>query len=181
MIFITRPLGVFISLLPFRKMPVKDKVFVSWVGLRGAVPIIFAIIALDAEVPHARLIFNIVFFCTLVSLLIQGTTLPRMAALLKLVDRRKKVKDLESFDVEFSDEIKSVATEITLNAQSLSNGYRLMDLPLPEKTLAVMVKRNNKFFIPTGTTVLCEDDKLLIITDNHEVLMETLKNMGVHE
>ncbi len=181
MIFITRPLGVFISLLPFRKMPVKDKVFVSWVGLRGAVPIIFAIIALDAEVPHARLIFNIVFFCTLVSLLIQGTTLPRMAALLKLVDRRKKVKDLESFDVEFSDEIKSVATEITLNAQSLSNGYRLMDLPLPEKTLAVMVKRNNKFFIPTGTTVLCEDDKLLIITDNHEVLMETLKNMGIHE
>ena len=81
----------------------------------------------------------------------------------------------------FSDEIKSVATEITLNAQSLSNGYRLMDLPLPEKTLAVMVKRNNKFFIPTGTTVLCEDDKLLIITDNHEVLMETLKNMGIHE
>jgi len=181
MIFVTRPLGVFISLLPFPKMALKDKVFVSWVGLRGAVPIIFAIIALDADVPHARLIFNIVFFCTLVSLLIQGTTLPRVASLLNLVDKRKRVKALEDFDFEFSDDIKSIATEITLNAQSLSNGYRLMDLPLPEKTLAVMVKRSNKYFVPTGTTVLCENDKLLIITDDHEVLMETLKNMGVQE
>ncbi|MEG2069996.1 MAG: potassium/proton antiporter, partial [Bacteroidales bacterium] len=79
MIFVTRPFSVFISLLPFRKMALRDKTFVSWVGLRGAVPIIFAIITLAEGVPHARLIFNIVFFCTLVSLIVQGTSLPRVA------------------------------------------------------------------------------------------------------
>jgi cell volume regulation protein A len=67
-IFVSRPLSVFICLLPFRKMPFRDKSYVSWVGLRGAVPIIFAIIPLAENVPHARFIFNIVFFCTLVSL-----------------------------------------------------------------------------------------------------------------
>src|SRR5690606_34502105 len=63
MIFVTRPLSVFLCLLPFRKMPLKDKTFVAWVGLRGAVPIIFAIMLLAADIPHARLMFNIVFFC----------------------------------------------------------------------------------------------------------------------
>lgn len=178
-ILLTRPASVFISLLPFRKMAVKDKTFVSWVGLRGAVPIIFAIIPLAEGVPHARLIFNIVFFCTLVSLIVQGTTLSQVASWLGLSEKPREHKRLKEFDMEFSDEIKSVTTEISVTAQALDKGNYLMDMPLPDKTLVVMVKRNNKFFVPTGKTILLENDKLLIITDDHEALMETFTNMGI--
>jgi cell volume regulation protein A len=177
MIFVTRPLSVFLCLLPFRKMGFKDKTFVSWVGLRGAVPIIFAILPLAADVPHARLIFNIVFFCTLVSLVVQGTSLSKMAMWLGLAEQPRELQKLKDFDVEFSDEIKSVTTEINITSKSLAAGNRLMDLPLPDKTLAVMVKRDNKFFVPKGKTVLHENDKVLIITDDHEALMQTIQNL----
>ena len=100
-------------------MPIKDKAYVSWVGLRGAVPIIFAIFPLVADVPHARLIFNIVFFSTLVSLVVQGTSLPFIARWLKLADTPIKVKKLQTFDVDFSDEIKSVTTELEITQQFL--------------------------------------------------------------
>ncbi|HPX04865.1 MAG TPA: potassium/proton antiporter [Tenuifilaceae bacterium] len=179
MIFLARPLSVFVSLLPFTKMHKKDKLFVSWVGLRGAVPIIFAIITLSEGVQHSRLIFNIVFFCTLVSLIVQGTTLANVAKLLGLADKPTKSKTLENFDLEFSDEIKSATSEIRITAEMLSKGNHLMDLPLPEKTLAVMVKRNNKFFIPTGKTILAENDIILIITDDQEALQQTLNDMGI--
>lgn len=183
MIFVTRPVSVFLSLLPFRKkdgVGYKEKLFISWCGLRGAVPIIFAIMPLAAEVPEARTIFNIVFFCTLVSLLLQGTTLPVVARWLDLEDKTvQEDKALEEFDVEFADEIKSVTSEITLNEQSLAKGPYLMNLSLPDKTLVVMVKRNNKYFVPTGKTSLNVGDKLLIITDNQQALHETYANLGV--
>jgi potassium/hydrogen antiporter len=178
MIFVTRPLSVFLCLLPFSKMSVKEKAFVSWVGLRGAVPIIFAIILLAENVPHARLIFNIVFFCTLVSLVVQGTSLSQMAVWLGLADKPKGLRRLKDFDVEFSDDIKSVTTEIDITNQILENGNLIMDLPLPEKTLVVMVKRDNKYFVPSGNTVLLENDKLLIITDDQDGLIQTLTNLG---
>ncbi|NEM98681.1 potassium/proton antiporter [Pontibacter burrus] len=179
MIFITRPLSVFLCTLPFKKMPLKDRTFVSWVGLRGAVPIIFAILPLAADVPHARLIFNIVFFCTLVSLVVQGTSLSKMATWLGLSEQPNALKKPEDFDVEFSDEIKSVMTELSITDHALRSGNKLMDLPLPEKTLAVMVKREGKYFVPSGKTELTLNDKLLIITDDHDALMETMKNLGL--
>ncbi len=178
MILFTRPISVFISLLPFSKMDIKDKVFVSWVGLRGAVPIIFAILPLAAGVPHARLMFNIVFFCTLISLIVQGTSLSRVAVWLGLAEKPSEWKQLQEFDMEFSDEIKSVTTEITITSQALSKGNHLMDLPLPDKTLAVLVKRDGKYFVPKGKTVLQENDKVLIITDDQAALQETLRNMN---
>ena len=106
MIFFSRPLTVFLCLLPFRKMPTPDKAYISWVGLRGAVPIIFAIFPLAENVPQARLIFNIVFLCTLVSLIVQGTSLPMIARWLNLAEKPRKVQKLKEFDVDFSDEIK---------------------------------------------------------------------------
>ncbi len=177
MILVTRPLSVFITLLPFPKMPFMDKAFVSWVGLRGAVPIIFAIILLAEDVPHARLLFNIVFFCTLVSLVIQGSSLSQMAVWMGLAEKPSELKKMKNFDVEFSDEIKSVTTEITITANTLKSGNHLMDLAIPENTLVVMVKRGDKFFIPTGKTMLQEGDKLLIITDNQEALLKTITNL----
>ena len=181
MILITRPLSVFLCLLPFRKMPVKDKMFVSWVGLRGAVPIIFAMLPLVADVPHARLIFNIVFLCTLVSLVVQGTSLSLVANWLGIVENPKKFKDLEDFDIEFSDEIKSITTEITISPEMLSFGANLLDMPFPEKTLVVMVKRQGMYFIPTGKTTLLEQDKLLVITDDQDALRETFRNFGIQD
>lgn len=179
MILVTRPASVFLSLLPFRKMTFREKSFISWVGLRGAVPIIFAIIPLAEQVPHARFIFNIVFFCTLVSLIVQGTTLSWVARLHKLADKPREYKKLKEFDIEFSDDIKSVTTEISVVAQTLNKGNRLMDMPLPDKTLVVMVKRDEIYFVPTGNTVLQENDKLLVITDDQDALMETYRNMGI--
>lgn len=179
MILLTRPLSVFISLLPFTKMSVKDKTFISWVGLRGAVPIIFAIMVLAADVPNARLMFNIVFFCTLVSLIIQGTTLSPMAKWLGLVEEPSKIKALKNFDIEFSDEIKSITSELKVTKVALENGSHLMDLRLPEKTIVVMVKRGSLFFVPNGKTQLMENDKLLVITDDYQALSETYERLGI--
>lgn len=179
MIFFSRPLTVFLCLLPFRKMPFKDKTYVSWVGLRGAVPIIFAIIPLVENVPNARIIFNIVFFCTLVSLIVQGTSLPLIARWLELADKPRQMKKLKNFDIDFSNDIKSVTSEIEVTSQILSNGNQLMDLTLPDHTIVIMVKRDEKYFVPTGKTTLKEKDKILIITDDHDALIETYKNLGV--
>ena len=181
MILFSRPLTVFLCLLPFRKMPLRDKTYVSWVGLRGAVPIIFSIIALASEVPHARVIFNIVFFCTLVSLIVQGTSLPLIARWLNLAEKPKRTKDLRYFDIVFSDDIKSTTTEIEISADMLKSGDHLVDLKLPEKTLVVMIKRKENFFVPTGKTTLQAGDKLLVITDNQEELSETYRKLGVIE
>jgi cell volume regulation protein A len=179
MIVAGRPLSVFISLLPFRSMKFFEKLFVSWVGLRGAVPIIFAILPLAAGLEKSHLIFNIVFFITLLSLLVQGTTLSKVASLLGLTQTGEDKSQFQDFDVEFPEEIKSTTTEISLNKSILSHGNRLLDLPLPDKTLAVMVKRGTQYLIPKGNTELRSGDKLLVITDDEDALMETYKNLGI--
>ena len=179
MIFFTRPISVFLCLLPFRKMHIKDKAFVSWVGLRGAVPIIFAIMVLAADIPHASLIFNIVFFCTLVSLVVQGTSLAKMAKWLGLAAKPNDSHKLKNFDIEFSDEIKSVTTEIRINENSLVKGNQLIDLNIPERTIVVMVKRDGKYFVPYGKTILYAGDILLVIADDYAVLDETFNRLSV--
>lgn len=181
MIFISRPLTVFLCMLPFPKMSFKDKTYISWVGLRGAVPIIFAIFPLVENVPHARLIFNIVFFCTLVSLVVQGTSLPIIARWLHLTDNQKEVTKMKNFDVAFCNDIKSVTTEVEVTSAILQHGNRLMDLPLPDKTLAVLIKRDDSYFVPTGKTELMAKDQVLLITDDHSALLETYEKLGVKQ
>jgi cell volume regulation protein A len=179
MIVGSRPLTVFVSLLPFRKMAFKEKLFVSWVGLRGAVPIIFAILPLAANLDNAHLIFNIVFFITLLSLLIQGTTLSGVASKLNLALKGEDKSNFLDFDIEFSEDIKSTMTEIALNKAILSHGNRLMDIPLPDQTLVVMVKRGAQYFIPKGNTELHPGDKLLVITNDENALIETYTSLGI--
>ena len=181
MIFFARPLSVFITLLPFRKIGFKDKLYTSWVGLRGAVPIIFAIMPLAEGIEGARWIFNIVFVITIVSLLVQGTSLPLVAKWLKLADKPSKFKAFEDFDVEFSEEIKSAMTEIEISEETLKYGKNLLEMPLPDKTLVVMVKRDEQYFVPTGQTALYAGDKLLVISDDEEALRETYTNMGIYD
>lgn len=178
MILIARPVSVFVSLLPYKNFSLRARLYISWVGLRGAVPIIFATYPLIAGVEHARWFFNIVFFITILSLLVQGTTVTYVARLLKLIDK-PPVK--EEFGVELSEDIRSVMSEIEITPQVLEHGNRLMDLSLPDHTLAVMVKRNNRYFVPKGNTVLKENDRLLMISDDNEALLESYKSMGIQK
>ena len=146
MIVVSRPISVFACLLPFRRFTTRARVYISWVGLRGAVPIIFATYPLmSAEIPNARMIFNIVFFVTIVSLLVQGTTVSAMARWLGLVG---KSEEKEIFNVALPDEIKSAMSEIELTDEALSGGNKLMNLSLPDNTLVVMVKRGEQYFVP---------------------------------
>lgn len=181
MIFVARPLTVFLCLIPFKKISLRDKTYISWVGLRGAVPIIFAILPLAADVPGARTVFNIVFVITIVSLLYQGTSLPIVAKWLSLAEKPNQYRSFEDFDVEFSEEIKSAMTEIIITEETLKHGKNLMEMSLPDKTLAVMVKRENKFFVPTGQTELHMGDKLLVISDDEMALKETYKKLGISD
>ncbi|MDR1762483.1 MAG: cation:proton antiporter [Dysgonamonadaceae bacterium] len=181
MILGARPLSVFITLLPFPKMKSREKLFVSWVGLRGAVPIVFAILPLVAGLEHAHLMFNIVFFITLLSLLVQGAGLTTVGRWLGIAKNSEERSEFQDFDVEFSEDVKSTMTEIALNEEILKHGSRLMNLPLPEHTLAVMIKRNGNYMIPKGNTELLPGDKLLIITKNEDALLETYKKLNISD
>ncbi len=179
MIFIARPASVFICLAPFKRS-FKEKIFISWVGLKGAAPIIFAIMLLMADTPYARLQFNIVFVCTLISLLVQGTSLAWMAKKLNLIEESDDLSQPKNFDMEFSDDITSVTTEIQISQQDIEeHGKFIMNLPIPENTLVVMIKREGKYFIPKGKTELLDGDHLLLITDNKERLMQSLNAAGI--
>ena len=179
MIFITRPLSVFISMAPFREYRVCDRLFVSWVGLRGAVPIIFAITCRAAGIPNSDTMFNIVFLCTLISLVVQGTTLPLVARWLGVSKPPEKQPRIENFDIDFPEEIKSAATEVEITPDVIGQGDRLMDLRLPESTLAILVKRGDNYFVPTGKTTLRAKDRLMLLTDNEQALADTLRLLGI--
>ena len=164
MILVARPLSVFTCLLPFRSMSNRARFFVSWVGLRGAVPIIFATYPVVAEIPGSHQIFNIVFFITLLSLIFQGMTISMGARMLHL--DLPQEKEGNEFGVELPEEIDSQLMDLTLTAEMLEKGNRLMDMDIPKGTLVMLVKRGNEFIIPNGQVELYVGDKLLFISEN---------------
>ena len=167
MIFVARPLTVGLCLIPFRQMTFKAKCFVSWVGLRGAVPIIFATYPVVSQIPGSQYIFNIVFFITLLSLIFQGMTIAPVAKWLNLdLPQEKEGND---FGVEIPEEIDSQLTDVTLTAEMLENGNRLMDMNISSGTLVMLVKRGKEFMIPNGRMELKVGDKLLYISENKKV------------
>lgn len=163
--FISRPAAVFLSLAPFPQYQNRDKLFISWVGLKGAVPIIFAIMCRANGVEQADLLFNVIFLCTLVSLIVQGTSLSAMARKLRIDEPAPVEHKLKHFDIDLPEEISSNAIEVEVNLQVLENGNRLMDITLENHPLVIMVRRDEDFIVPTGKTILEEGDKLLTITD----------------
>jgi cell volume regulation protein A len=178
MILVARPTAVLLSLLPFRSMSTKARLCISWVGLRGAVPIIFATYPMVAEIKHASLIFNVVFFVCILSLLIQGTTVGAMGKWLNLTKPASKTTD---FNVELPEEIKAAMSEIEVIPSMITNGNLLMNLQLPDNTLVVMMKRGSTFCVPKGKTALQIGDKLLVITDDDEELRKTYESLGIEE
>lgn len=163
MIVVARPLSVFACLLPFRGISAKAKLFVSWVGLRGAVPIIFATYPVIAQIEGSHQLFNIVFFITLLSLVIQGMTISTVARWLKL--DLPLEKEGNEFGVELPDDIDSQLHDITLNEEMLVHGNRLADMNIPKGSLVMLIKRGNEFLIPNGQMELHVGDKLLFITE----------------
>jgi cell volume regulation protein A len=176
MIFVARPLSVFLTLAPFKSFSLRGKAYLSWVGLRGAVPIIFAIYPLTADIAHARMIFNVVFFITILSLIVQGMSVVSMANRLHLTEKAER-KDV--FGIELPEEIKSAMSQIDITPAVLKHGNKLMELTLPDHTLAVMVMRGPRYFVPKGDTPLENGDKLLVISDNDEALRQAYQTLGI--
>lgn len=168
LIIVARPLAVFISLF-FFKLQNRTRWFISWVGLRGGVPIVFATYPLLAGAEESSMIFNIVFFISLTSVLIQGTTLPFVAKLLHLT-LPEKAKMRTPTDIELTDSIKSVFKEIIIPAKGSVIGKQIVQLGLPKTTLISFIKRDNKYIVPNGSTVLNPNDRLFVLTEDKEVL-----------
>ena len=166
MMLISRPLSVFLCMIPFKNYHTKDKLLLSWVGLKGAVPIIFAILCKANEVPNADLIFNVVFLCTLLSLIVQGSSLSGMAKKLHLTMPPQEQKKLMHFDIDLPEEVESVAAEVEVTEQMLEKGNCLKDIEFKHKSLVIMVRRGEDFFVPTGVSELEVGDQLLIISDS---------------
>ena len=174
---VARPVATITCLAPFRKLSTMARGYISWVGLRGAVPIIFATYPWVAKIEGAELIFNVVFIMTILSLLVQGTTVSSMANLFGLAFTEKESK----FDSALQDKMKSAFTEISVTEQMLSEGRTLNKVSLPDNTLVVMVCRDGDYFVPKGSAELQVNDKLLILSDRNEELQAHYKEYGVED
>jgi cell volume regulation protein A len=177
LIFVARPIGVFVS-LSFFKMRIREKLFVSWVGLRGAVPMVFATYPLIAGIAKADLIFHLVFFISASSVLLQGYTLPLVAKWLK-VTVPQKAKKITEYDMEVYDTVKSELVEIILPGNSPAVGRPIVKLKIARSALIVLLVRDGKYIQPNGSTILEENDKLLLLANNKSTLHEIYQVLGV--
>jgi cell volume regulation protein A len=166
LIIVARPISVFLS-LAFFKMPFNKLLFISWAGLRGAVPIVFATFPLIAGVDKANDIFNLVFFISVSSILIQGTTLSLFAKWLKL-DLPEKSKPLTDVDKITLDLPKSSMMEFEILNDFYAVGKRIVDLHFPKSAFIIMIRRNDEFIRPGGSTEIFANDVLMVIADSKE-------------
>jgi len=167
LMFVARPLSVWVCLLPFR-MPFNDKTMLAWVGLRGAVPIILATFPLIAHLPKAEMIFNIVFFIVLTSVLLQGTTIPFVSKLLKAYEplRTKRTYPLE---LASTAELDANLEDVIIPYNSWVVGKALFRIRIPPGCLVVLISRDDRFLIPNGATILEEADVLLVLANNQDL------------
>jgi cell volume regulation protein A len=177
LILVARPLSIFLS-LHFFNVQRRSKWLISWVGLRGAVPIVFATYPLIAGVEKANMIFNIVFFVSITSVLIQGTTLPLIAKWLHLV-LPEKAKQRTQTDLELADSIKSLLTEIIIPENCSVSGKPLVELGLPKTILISIIQRKGKYITPNGSTVLEPNDKLYVISENKESIKKVFDCLNI--
>lgn len=169
MIVLARPLSVLVCLLPYslRRINWRSRLFISWVGLRGAVPIIFATYPVVAGIEGSNQLFNIVFFITILSLVIQGTSISRVARLLHLDEPLPETGN--SFGIELPEETNSSLSDIVLTEAMLADGDRLMDMHIPCGTLVMMVRRGDEYIVPNGSVRLQAGDVLLLIRSENKV------------
>lgn len=164
MICIARPIATF-SILSWFKVPFKQQLFVSWVGLRGAASIVFAIYAVTYDVLINNDIFHIVFFVALFSVAVQGTLIPRVAKKLDLVEEGGSV--LKTFN-DYQEEVGTKLLEMPIDATNNWANKTIMDAEIPQEILVVMIKRKDEIIVPKGSTVICEEDILVLSGDDFE-------------
>jgi len=163
LIVVVRPLSVFIS-LAFFKMKNRRRLYISWVGLRGAVPIVFATYPLLAGIDKANDIFNIVFFVSVTSVLIQGTTLATVARWLH-VSLPEKTKPVSEIDKIILDIPKSSMQEFEILPSYYAVNKRIVDLHFPTSAFIVMIRRRDEYIRPGGSTTIAAHDILMVLAD----------------
>lgn len=179
LILIARPVAVFLSLIPF-KMKLRRRFYISWVGLRGAVPIVFATYPLLAGIDKANMIFNIVFFISLTSILIQGTTLSIVAKWLNvsIPSTEKILSPSEKF---LEEHPKTEMREIGIANGSIVVGKKIVDIEFPRNAIIAMIKRDEKYITPNGNTIINADDVLIVLSENKEGIKEVFKALKIRE
>jgi len=161
LIFIARPLAVFLTLAPSR-LSGREKTMVAWVGLRGAVPIVLATFPLLAGVPNAHMIFNVVFFTVLTSVAIQGTSIVPLAKRLG-VDAPLQPKRQYPIGAEPMEGIDTDLVEFIIPPNSAVAGKPIVGLGLPSGSLITLISRDEQFLVPDGATTLLEGDVVLVL------------------
>jgi cell volume regulation protein A len=177
LIFVARPLGVFISLALF-KMSFREKLFISWVGLRGAVPIVFATYPLIAGVSKSDMIFNIVFFIVLTSVSLQGTTLTLVASWLHL-SVPEKLRRKSILELELTDNQRNELIELTIPPQSKAVGKTIVEIGFPKTSLIVMIKRDKSYLTPNGATQINAGDDMLIMANSETEIEQIQKALDI--
>jgi len=163
LIFIARPLSVYIS-LAFAKLNFKEKAMISWVGLRGSVPIILATFPKEAGIEKADLIFNLVFFIVITSILFQGTLLPAVAKFFKVIEKDSNQQPkIVPFQPEEIGKTDNDLVTVTLSKESKLIGKQIVEVGLPEGALIVLLTRGEEYVVPRGATQLMENDIILIL------------------
>jgi len=165
LMFIARPLASLITLAPFRR-PAREIGFVSWVGLRGAAPIILATFPVVANIPNAEKIFNVVFFVVLTSVLVQGTTIPMIARYLDVESGDADELAPVSFDTVIVGDTTHNLHEVRIIAGARADGARVVELALPGEMLIIMLRRGDTTILPQGGTTLRAGDELLVFAES---------------
>lgn len=163
LIVVARPAAVFFSLI-FLRIPWKQMLFIAWVGLRGAAPIILATFPLLAGIALAAQIFDIVFFVVVTSVILQGLSLVWVARRLGLyVEAPQDTKSPLAFLR--GDDMRGAIHEITVEAGSEAVGRKILELSLPPSTLIILIGRNNEFVVPNGGIEILPGDRLLVLSE----------------
>jgi len=163
LIVVARPLSVLAALVPFR-FSLRDQIFISWAGLRGAAPIILATIAVTSNVPHSQTLFNTVFFVAVLSVAVQGTTIGRVAKWLGVLDPNPSPpKSSLRYDPTALRDKQLVEFEVAPNSKA--ENKRIVDLNLPAGVLVLLVARDGEDVVPNGGTVLRSGDLIQVLAD----------------